>query len=239
MRSCKWWLVFSKALALSGLLVAAHAMAVVNVDRTRLVFNAGESNQTLNLKNGAESPSVVQIWSDDGDLMQSPELSTAPIFAMPPMMKLAPDEQRAIRLVLTSRQSLPEDRESLYWLNIYQIPALSRQTSGAEQKILLPLRLRLKVLIRPAALGVPQSVDVQKLRFMVHDRQLKVENPTAWYMSLRLQIANKLKVDDVLVGPFGSVTLPLAQPVEVGESITYEVFDDNGNPVGYQSHTGT
>lgn len=239
MRSCKWWLVFSKALALSGLFVAVHAMAVVNVDRTRLVFNAGESSQTLNLKNGAESPSVVQIWSDDGDLMQSPELSTAPIFAMPPMMKLAPDEQRAIRLVLTSRQSLPEDRESLYWLNIYQIPALSRQTGSAEQKILLPLRLRLKVFVRPAALGAPQPEDVQKLRFVVHDRQLTVENPTAWYMSLRLQVANKVKVDDVLVAPFGSVTLPLAQPVQVGKSVIYEVFDDNGNPVGYQSHTDT
>jgi len=226
-------------LALSGLLVAAHAMAVVNVDRTRLVFNAGESSQTLNLKNGAESPSVVQIWSDDGDLMQSPELSTAPIFAMPPMMKLAPDEQRAIRLVLTSRQSLTEDRESLYWLNIYQIPALSRQTSGAEQKILLPLRLRLKVFIRPGALGAPQPEDVQKLRFVAHEHQLTVENPTAWYMSLRLNIANKVKVEDVMVAPFGSITLPLKQPVKVGESVTYEVFDDNGNPVGYQSHTDT
>ncbi|WAH61533.1 fimbria/pilus periplasmic chaperone (plasmid) [Pseudomonas silvicola] len=182
---------------------------------------------------------MVQIWSDDGDLMQSPELSSAPIFAMPPMMKLAPDEQRAIRLVLTSHQSLPEDRESLYWLNIYQIPALSRQTGSAEQKILLPLRLRLKVFIRSAALGVPQPEDVQKLRFIVHERQLTLENPTAWYMSLRLQIANKLKVDDVLVAPFGSVTLPIAQPVQVGESVIYEVFDDNGNPVGYQSHTGT
>ena len=153
-------------------------------------------------------------------------------------MKLAPDEQRAIRLVLTSRQSLPEDRESLYWLNIYQIPALTRHTGGAEQKILLPLRLRLKVFVRPAALGAPQPVDVQKLRFVVHDRQLIVENPTAWYMSLRLNIANKVKVDDVMVAPFGSVTLPLTQPVKVGESVTYEVFDDNGNPVSYQSHTG-
>lgn len=238
MRSCKLWSVFSSALAMSSLLFAAHAMAVVNVDRTRIVFNAGESSQTLNLKNGAEYPSVVQIWSDDGDLMQSPELSTAPIFAMPPMMKLAPDEQRAIRLVLTSRQSLPEDRESLYWLNIYQIPALTRHTGGAEQKILLPLRLRLKVFVRPAALGAPKLEDVQKLRFVVHDRQLTVENPTAWYMSLRLQVANKVKVDDVLVAPFGSFTLPLTQPVKVGESVTYEVFDDNGNPVSYQSHTG-
>ncbi|WP_337022863.1 MULTISPECIES: fimbrial assembly chaperone [unclassified Pantoea] len=239
MRSCKWWSVFSNTLALSSLLFAAHAMAVVNVDRTRIIFNAGESSQALNIKNGADTPSVVQIWSDDGDLMQSPELSSAPIFAMPPMMKLAPDEQRAIRLVLTSRQSLPEDRESLYWLNIYQIPALSRQTGSAEQKILLPLRLRLKVFVRHAALGAPQPEDVQKLRFVVHDRQLIVENPTAWYMSLRLQIGNKLKVDDVLVAPFGSVTLPIAQPVQVGESVIYEVFDDNGNLVGYQSHTGT
>ena len=233
MRSCKWWSVFSSIFALSSLLFAAHAMAVVNVDRTRIIFNAGESSQTLNLKNGVEYPSVVQIWSDDGDLMQSPELSTAPIFAMPPMMKLSPDEQRAIRLVLTSRQSLPEDRESLYWLTIYQIPALSRQTGGAEQKILLPLRLRLKVFIRPAALDAPQPEDVHKLRFVVRDRQLTVENPTAWYMSLRLQFANKVKVDDVLVAPFGSQPLTLNHIVMHNDEVSFEVFDDNGNPVIY------
>ncbi|ORM62800.1 fimbrial assembly protein [Pantoea rodasii] len=233
MRSCKWWSVFSKTLALSSLLLAAHAMPVVNVDRTRIIFNAGESSQTLNLKNGAEYPSVVQIWSDDGDLMQSPELSTAPIFAMPPMMKLSPDEQRAIRLVLTSRQSLPEDRESLYWLNIYQIPALTRQTGGAEQKILLPLRLRLKVFIRPAALGAPQPEDVQKLRFVVRDRQLTVENPTAWYMSLKLRIANKIKVNDVLVAPFAKQIIFSKETVLPNEQVSYEVIDNNGNPVDF------
>lgn len=237
MRSCKWWSVFSNTLALSSLLFAVHAIAVVNVDRTRIIFNADESSQTLNIKNGADTPSVVQIWSDDGDLMQSPELSTAPIFAMPPMMKLAPDEQRAIRLVLTSRQSLPEDRESLYWLNIYQIPALSRQTGSAEQKILLPLRLRLKVFIRPAALGAPQPEDVQKLRFVVHDRQLTLENPTAWYMSLRLQITNKLKVDDVLVAPFTKQTLLSAHALLPSETVQYEVIDDRGNPVSFTTRT--
>ncbi|ORM67321.1 fimbrial assembly chaperone [Pantoea rwandensis] len=237
MRSCKLWLVFSSALAIASQCFSGNALAVVNVDRTRIIFSANQTSQTLNVKNGPENPTVVQIWSDEGDLMQSPDLSKTPVFAMPPMMRLSPDEQRSIRLVLTTRQSLPEDRESLYWLNIYQIPALTQQTGSAERKIVLPLRIRLKVFVRPATLNAPKPDDAQKLRFVVKGNQLRVENPTRWFMSLRLQIANKIQVNDVMVAPLTTQSITLSQPAQPNEKVSYEVFDDNGNPVSYISTT--
>lgn len=236
MRSYKWWSVFSKALVLTHLLYALPGNAVVNVDTTRIIFSANESSQTLNIKNSADNPTIVQIWSDDGDLMQSPELSRAPVFAMPPVMKLIPDEQRSIRLVLTSTHSLPEDRESLYWLNIYQIPALAKKTGTAERKIVLPLRLRLKIFIRPAKLAAPKAEDVQRLRFKIRDKILSIDNPTPWFMSLRLQIGVNTKVNDILVAPKTHYTLPVNQPVQVNENVSFEVFDDDGNPVRYSAN---
>ncbi|WP_058973942.1 fimbrial assembly chaperone [Type-D symbiont of Plautia stali] len=235
MRSCKLWSVFSKSLALASLLFSAHTLAVVNIDRTRIIFNANQTSQTLNLKNGPENPTVVQIWSDEGDLMLSPDLSKTPLFAMPPMMRLSPDEQRAIRLVLTTRQSLADDRESLYWLNIYQIPALTQHLGSSERKIVLPLRIRLKVFIRPATLGAPEPDDVQKLRFVVRGKQLSIENPTRWFMSLRLNIANSISVNDVMVAPLATQTVTLNQAISTDEKVDYEVFDDNGNPVSYST----
>ena len=237
MRSCKLWLVFSSALVIASQFFSGNALAVVNVDRTRIIFSANQTSQTLNVKNGPENPTVVQIWSDEGDLMQSPDLSKTPVFAMPPMMRLSPDEQRSIRLVLTTRHSLPEDRESLYWLNVYQIPALTQQTGSAERKIVLPLRIRLKVFVRPATLNAPKPDDVQKLRFVVKGNQLRVENPTRWFMSLRLQIANKIQVNDVRVAPLSTQSITLSQPALPNEKVSYEVFDDNGNPVSYISTT--
>ncbi|MGK3123763.1 fimbrial assembly chaperone [Candidatus Pantoea formicae] len=237
MRSCKLWLVFSSALVIASQFFSGNALAVVNVDRTRIIFSANQTSQTLNVKNGPENPTVVQIWSDEGDLMQSPDLSKTPVFAMPPMMRLSPDEQRSIRLVLTTRQSLPEDRESLYWLNVYQIPALTQQTGSAERKIVLPLRIRLKVFVRPATLNAPKPDDVQKLRFVVKGNQLRVENPTHWFMSLRLQIANRIQVNDVMVAPLTTQSIMLSQPALPNEKVSYEVFDDNGNPVSYISTT--
>jgi P pilus assembly chaperone PapD len=237
MRSCKLWLVFSSALVIASQFFSGNALAVVNVDRTRIIFSANQTSQTLNVKNGPENPTVVQIWSDEGDLMQSPDLSKTPVFAMPPMMRLSPDEQRSIRLVLTTRQSLPEDRESLYWLNVYQIPALTQQTGSAERKIVLPLRIRLKVFVRPATLNAPKPDDVQKLRFVVKGYQLRLENPTRWFMSLRLQIANNIQVNDVMVAPLTTQSITLSQPALPNEKVSYEVFDDNGNPVSYISTT--
>lgn len=237
MRSYKLWSVFSKATAFSSLLFAIHAFAVVNIDRTRIIFNANENSQTINVKNSPENPTIVQIWSDEGDLMQLPDQSKAPIFAIPPIIKLSPNEQRAIRLMLTSRDALPEDKESLYWLNIYQIPALTTQAGSAERKIVLPLRLRLKVFIRPAQLAAPTPEDVQRLYFEVHNNTLTVINPTPWFMSLRLQILNNIRVNDIFIAPDASQMLPLNQPVKPNEKVYFEVFDDNGNAVSYAGIT--
>ncbi|MFJ5160000.1 fimbrial assembly chaperone [Pantoea sp. NPDC088449] len=236
MRSCKWWLAFSNAWVLACVLYAHSTFAVVNIDKTRIIFSANESSQTLNLKNSPDNPTIVQIWSDDGDIMQSPTLTRTPVFAMPPVMKLLPDEQRVIRLMLLSQHSLPMDKESLYWLNLYQIPALAKETSHAERKVVLPLRLRLKVFIRPAALTAPTQQDVQRLRFESRNQLLTIVNPTPWFMSLRLQIEPNKMINNIMVAPKGNYTLPLKQPLQINEKISFEVFDDNGNPVHYFAH---
>ncbi|CAK6491377.1 Chaperone protein FimC [Pantoea sp. Nvir] len=234
MRSYRWWLVFSKALALFALLLAFQARAVVNVDKTRLVFNQGEISQTLNLKNGAESPTIVQIWSDEGDIMLSPELSKTPLIALPPVMKMSPGELRSVRVMLTSKAGLATDRESLYWLNIYQIPALEKSSEKAERKVVLPLRIRLKVFIRPAGLAAPQPADRQKLRFVVQGKTLKIVNPQPWFITLRLRVGDKLRLDNLMMAPHAQHAVPLDKTLTPGEKVSFSVLEDDGNPISFQ-----
>jgi len=233
MRSYRSWSVFNSALALIALLLACPARAVVNVDKTRLIFNEGEISQTLNLKNGDENPVIVQIWSDEGDMMLSPDISKTPLIALPPVVKMYPGEMRSIRVMLTSRASLTADRESLYWLNIYQIPALAKSAEKAERKVVLPLRIRLKIFVRPAGVAAPRAEEVQKLRFVAQGNALKVVNPQPWFVNMRLSVGDKLRVDDVVVAPQSQQTIPLNAPLAPGEKVSFEVLNDNGNPVRY------
>lgn len=124
MRSYRQWLVFSKAVLALLLLAGVNSapFAAVNVDRTRLVFAANDIAQSLTLANDSVTPMLLQVWTDAGETASSPDNSRTPLVVLPPVFKMQPDELRTLRVMLSSRRSLPEDRESLFWLNIYQIP---------------------------------------------------------------------------------------------------------------------
>jgi P pilus assembly chaperone PapD len=124
MRSYRQWLVFSKAVLALLLLAGVNSasFAAVNVDRTRLVFAASDIAQSLTLANDSVTPMLLQVWTDAGETASSPDSSRTPLVVLPPVFKMQPDELRTLRVMLSSRRSLPEDRESLFWLNIYQIP---------------------------------------------------------------------------------------------------------------------
>ncbi|KTR46654.1 fimbrial assembly protein [Pantoea ananatis] len=234
MLSYRSLLVFSRFMLLSMFVLPGANLAAVNIDKTRIVFNAGDTAQSVNLINKAESPAIVQIWTDGGDIHLSPDKSKTPVMVVPPVLKMMPGEMRSLRLMLTSRTDLNADKENLYWLNIYQIPALTRTSGNAARKVVLPLRLRLKVFVRPAGLSAPQTKDAQKLRFIQHDRALRIMNPAPWFTSMNAEVANEV-LKDIMIAPFSSITIPVKAGLHAGDNIHYEVIDDQGNASRYQS----
>lgn len=233
MRSCRLWSVFSSALALSAALLTANARAVVNIDTTRVVFNQHENSQSFTLKNGPDRPVIVQIWSDEGDIMLAPERSKTPVIALPPVLKLAPGEMRSVRLLLTNRQALRPERESLYWLNLYQIPAIASAHRAAERKVVLPLRLRLKILVRPAGLAAPRHADMQRLRVIAQDEWLTLVNPTPWFMTLRLPLGRRART--LTLAPLSQQRITAESGVAAGQRLRVEALDDSGNAFSFET----
>ncbi|RYG45984.1 MAG: hypothetical protein EOO01_16905 [Chitinophagaceae bacterium] len=56
-----------------------HASAVVNAEKTRVVFNSGGIAESLSLVNSEKEPVVVQVWTDNGDPTVSPDKVHTPI----------------------------------------------------------------------------------------------------------------------------------------------------------------
>jgi P pilus assembly chaperone PapD len=232
MRSCKWWSVFSSAFA-ALVLCAGQANAAVNIDRTRLIFSSSDAVQSLNLSNDGDTPMLIQAWTDNGDADSSPDSSSTPVVVVPPVFRMLPGELRSLRLMLSSRQTLPTDKESLFWLNVYQIPPNTQATSGSSRKVILPLRLRLKVLIRPTGLAAPKESDEQQLRFTLNGNQLRIENPTPWFMSLTVHPGAQKAVGGLMVAPKAGLDVPLSAPLTTGEKVVYDVNTDSGNARSY------
>jgi chaperone protein EcpD len=107
------------AFALSCLVSSAHASVVIS--GTRVVYQAKEREVTVKLSNEGSSPALVQVWLDTGNPNATPDESDVPFTLTPPLFRLDPKKGQSLRLIYT-QEPLPQDKESLFWLNVLEVP---------------------------------------------------------------------------------------------------------------------
>lgn len=132
------------------LLVAWLASTVANANvviaNTRAIFPSDQSEITVKLSNDGATASLVQAWVDDGRPQAQIEDLQVPFSVMPVLFRLDPGKGQSLRLFHTG-EALPADRESLYWLNVLDVPP-----KGSGNRLQIALRSRIKLLYRPAGL---------------------------------------------------------------------------------------
>lgn len=238
MRKHRLSLVCNNLLLFGALIMSTGtASAVVNSTQSRLVFNENSVAESITVVNSITSPALVQMWTDDNEPLSPPDRISTPLIVVPPMFKLAPAESRNLRVMLLSRDGMPKDRERVYWLNIYQIPPNTQQETAEEKKIVLPLRIRLKIFVRPSGLKEPDENIGEKLRFTLNHTNeekavLKVDNPTPYYITLgSISLGEKhLKAD--MIAPFSSISFP-AINAGIQRTLRWSVIDDYGKKTSY------
>lgn len=76
-----------RLLACAGLIATSTLMpayAGVVVGGTRVVFNEGSKEQTIQITNQGKVPAMVQSWIDDGDANARPRTIRVPFVLTPP-----------------------------------------------------------------------------------------------------------------------------------------------------------
>ncbi|HBQ6237242.1 TPA: fimbria/pilus periplasmic chaperone [Klebsiella quasipneumoniae subsp. similipneumoniae] len=216
--------------------ISYSASAIVNVEGTRVIFNEGEKITSVNLLNTGTEPALVQLWFDNGDILSSPQNIKSSVIAVPPVFKLNANEMRAIKLQVISHDNLSLNSESLLWLNIYQIPP-NTMSSGGDKKVVLPLRIRLKVFVRPQGVGKFDVVKGSELRFIksnISGKDYIIENPTKYHISMpEINIGGRI-LNNILVEPLARKPVILSSPAYDGD-VTYDIINDEGNRVNYKT----
>lgn len=221
--------------ALGGLclLAGVDVHAGVTAERTRVIFHADQRETSLLLVNQNSYPVIVQTWIDDGDLDSTPDSAQAPIMPLPPVFRLDSGRQRSLRLLHTG-QAMPEDRESLYWLNLYEIPPQPGEPlPQGQSRLTVTLRTQLKVIYRPKALKVDAENAPRQLRFALAGDRLRVENPTPHFVTLasvtlHLDQGSQLLPGELLA-PWAQATLAVAHGLAAGGQVRFTWIDDDGN----------
>lgn len=222
------------ATAMAAIMLAAQpAEAGVVITGTRVIFPAQEREVTLRLTNTAQKPVLVQSWIDDGDARSTPAQATAvPFVLRPPVFRMNADSGQALRILHTG-QPMPEDRESVYYLNVLEVPAAGAEADQAHLQLII--RSRLKVFYRPKGLSAAGAAKAASQLVWTASRAgsgwvLEARNPTAYHVSINSIITANERISAGLAAPFATTryTLSQAQLNAIGSAVTFETVSDHG-----------
>ncbi|HGM5287577.1 TPA: molecular chaperone [Serratia liquefaciens] len=204
---------------------SVNAFAGIQVDSTRVIYNSGSKSASLSISNDSDDTYMVQTWLDTGDSSQMPK--NLPIVVTPPILKLAAKKDAILRFIY-SGSGLPQDRESLLWVNVQEIPPTPKQDNVLQ----VAIRTRIKLFYRPEALKANLQQQAEALKWQRQGSNLVVTNNGPLFVTLgvlTLQSGGKSwKVNADMVKPQDSLRIALPQGAQSANSMSFTYINDYG-----------
>lgn len=218
------------AVALLAMLLAPSAQAAIALDRTRVVFDGSLNSVSLNINNqNKQLPYLAQGWIEDeqGNKIQSP------LTVLPPVQRIEPEKASQVKIqALPTTKLLKQDRETLYYFNLREIPPKSTKANTLQ----IALQTRIKLFYRPAAIAIDQNgiAPQEQLTLSRQGDKYVVNNPTPYYVTIvdagSSKSASVKDFDPFMVPPKSSLPMTVsAASVGNGPVLTY-VNDCGGRP---------
>lgn len=164
------------------LVLTGNANAAVGLDRTRVVFDGSKEVASMTItNNNSQLPYLAQGWIED----EQGNKITSPLIVLPPVQRLEPGKKSQVKIQsLPAVKSLPQDRETIYYFNLREIPPRSDKANSLQ----IALQTRIKLFYRPAAIvpGQQEQSDPwqKKLTLTREGDDYQVNNPTPYYITL-------------------------------------------------------
>jgi len=228
------------------------AQAAVVITGTRVVYPEQSREVNVRMTNIENSPVLVQAWIDDGDVNAQPDEIQVPFVLTPPVFRMEPKKGQTLR-VMYAGENAPPERESLYWLNVLEIPPTA-QDAASRNLLQFAFRTRIKLFYRPAALQEDPAAVRARLKWRLvpgakdakdaKDEKgggpvLRVDNPTPYHISFsRVSLKSgdrETSFNQDMVAPFGHLDFERKQGepglVKAPGLVSYGLLNDYGAEV--------
>lgn len=157
----------------------------------------------------------MQSWIDDSN-----DQKTNEFIVTPPLFVSKPDSENTLRIIYAGK-ALPDNKESLFWLNTKSIPEIDREDIKDKNVLQLAVLSRIKIFIRPQGLTFKTEDIPNSIGFNLSGKDLIIKNPSPYYVTLiNLKIGND-KLNSAMIPPMGSIEM--------------KVNNFNYNQVSYQT----
>ena len=228
--------------AVAACSVIPSAMADIVLSGTRVIYKEAQKDISIRLENKGSRPALVQSWLDDGNQNADPSTINVPFNATPPVSRIEPGRGQTVKFTYTGSRSLPNDRESIYWFNVLEVPPKMKDEDVKEKNILqLAFRTRIKLFYRPNGLDGTAAEAPQKLQWRMQQKAGKpvvhVTNPTGYFVSFNKVEAmvggRKYTVSASMVAPKGESDFTILEltGTPAKTSISYVAISDFGGAI--------
>lgn len=238
--------LFSSALFLFLFVFSFQSTANVIINGTRVVYKSDKKEVTVSLFSENDLPTLVQTWIDDGNSKiadQKIQMKNIPFTIIPPMFRMEPQQGQTLRIIYTGAP-LPKDRETVYWINIFEIPPMMEDNQ--ENNLQIAYRSRIKLFFRPIEIGTKTTDELAKLLSfkLINDNnkiKLQIDNSSGQYISFStLTFTSSNKTYEVPVTDLGMIAPLSNKTYDIGNgltknnlNVTYEIINDQGGSSVY------
>ncbi|WP_213033228.1 fimbria/pilus periplasmic chaperone [Acinetobacter sp. ANC 4558] len=218
-----------------GLSTLSHS--AITIDRTRAIFNGSQKSMTLIVSNkNNKLPYLAQAWVENSDSQKV----SFPFIVLPPLQRIEPGQSNQIRIEASTKiNELPQDRESLYYFNVREVPPKSDKPNVMQ----IALQSKIKLFYRPASLELNSTEMMNnpwqdKLQLIKQNGGVTAKNPTPYYITILSIRQSKTSADAenfeaTMISPFSQEALPIkAQWLGSSPAVTY--INDYGGRIQMQ-----
>ncbi|MDY1038555.1 fimbrial biogenesis chaperone [Lelliottia sp. CFBP8978] len=195
---------------------AAHAGVVVG--GTRVIYDGAKKESSLRIENPDKSPYLIQSWVEATDS----GAKKAPFVITPPLFRLDGEQKNILRIVQAG--GLPQNQESLFWLNIKSIPYVAKKDNTLQ----IAIKTRIKLIYRPDTLKSNSEATTNELRWQHAGNKIQVSNPTNYYMNFNsIKVNGKALSNVTFVAPHATAQFPVSGGQSSGQ-VSWKLINDFG-----------
>ena len=216
-----------RSLLLALLFVCGAVQAGVIVGGTRVIYDGSKREASLSVRNPDKQAYLIQAWTDsNGPEGKEKDTPKPPFVVTPPLFRLESGAENLMRII-RSGGTLPEDRESVFWMNVKSIPSMPETAKNVLQ---IAVKTRIKLFYRPAGIRAPVLDDYKKLSFHRSGNQLEVTNPTPYYVSFnQVRVGSSLLTESfMMAAPKGTSRFSLPAAATGGQVVWKAISDFGG-----------
>jgi len=209
--------------------VSSTVQAGVSLDRTRLVITGKDSSASANLSNTSpDIPFLAQSWVEDS----KGNKITSPLLVLPPLQRINGGQKGVARVTKTDGiNQLPQDRETLFYLNVREIPPKPDKPNVLQ----LAMQSRIKLFYRPTAIIPKNKSDVwqDQVVFQKMGNKMNAQNPTPYHVTIislnRIKGEKITQFPGIMVAPKSSLEFNVTDP-SINDFTMMYVNDYGGHP---------